>query len=290
MFKVFSGKTITIASAFLCIFLLLGSFINVSAPGIAASVKSGVTVPIIMYHQICSNPSVLGDYAITPEILRNDFEHMKKNNIHPVSFRQLSKYVATGEPLPENPVVISFDDGERSFLTKVLPLLKEYNYPANLNIVGSLVELYSQNGETDDRYAYLNKDDIRLLALEPLVEMGYHSYNLHSLGNRRGMGRLYGESEAYYEKLILEDLSLFKKLFAQLTNTSPTIAAYPYGIRNDKLQNILEANKFTVTLTCRESANTLNVGDDLFELGRFNRPFNLSTSTFFGKIFKANIL
>ena len=59
---------------------------------------------------------------------------------------------------------------------------------------------------------------------------------------------------------------------------------------NDKLQNILEANKFTVTLTCRESTNTLNVGDDLFELGRFNRPFNLSTSTFFGKIFKANIL
>ncbi len=290
MFKVFSARNITITSAFLCAFLLLGSFINVSVPGIAASAKSGVTVPIIMYHQICTNTAVLGDYAITPEMLRDDFEYMKKNNIHPVSFAQLTKYVTVGEPLPKNPVVITFDDGERSFLTKVLPLLREYNYPANINIVGSLVEMYSKNGETDDRYAYLNVDDIKLLSLEPLVEMGYHSYNLHSLGSRRGMGRIYGESEIEYEKLILEDISLFENLFIQLTNTPPVIAAYPYGIRNDKLQNILETNKFTITLTCRESSNTLNVGDDLFELGRFNRPYNLSTQTFFGKIFKQIIL
>lgn len=285
MFRIFSRKHIIIISVYLCVLLLSGSLFNITIPHISASGNAGVTVPIIMYHQVCNNPSVLGDYAITPEVLRNDFEYMKKHNIHPVSFSQLSKYVKFGEALPENPIVLTFDDGERSFLTKVLPLLREYNFPANINIVGALVELYTKNGETDDRYAYLNADDIKLLTNEPLVEIGYHSYNLHSLSNRRGMGSLYGESDKEYEELICTDIEEFNKLFLSLTGSQPVIAAYPFGIRNDKLQNLLQNNNFTVTLTCRESPNTLTVGDDLFELGRFNRPYRISTKTFFESIF-----
>lgn len=285
MFRIFSRKHIIIISVCLCVLLLSGSLFNITFPHISASGNAGVTVPIIMYHQVCSDPSVLGDYAITPEVLRNDFEYMKKHNINPVSFSQLSKYVKFGEALPENPIVLTFDDGERSFLTKVLPLLQEYNFPANINIVGALVELYTKNGETDDRYAYLNADDIKLLTNEPLVEIGYHSYNLHSLSNRRGMGRLYGETDKEYENLICTDIEQFNKLFLSLTDSQPVIAAYPFGIRNDKLQNLLQNNNFTVTLTCRESPNTLTVGDDLFELGRFNRPYRISTKTFFESIF-----
>ncbi len=285
MFKIFSRKHVIITSIVLCSVFLLCSVFNVAVPEIAASAKAGVTVPIIMYHQVCNDPAVLGDYAITPDLLREDFEYMKANGITPVSFAQLISYVKSGGSLPPKPIVLTFDDGERSFLTKVLPLLKEYGYPANVNIVGSLVELYTKNGDTDDRYAYLNEDDIRLLAHEPLVELGYHSHNLHSLSNRRGMGRLYGESDKDYAKLITEDIGYFTTLFKKLTNESPFIAAYPYGIRNDKLQGILEANKFTVTLTCRESTNTITIGGDLLELGRFNRPYRTSTRSFFENIF-----
>ncbi len=285
MFRIFSGKHITTISVILCVFLLFGSIFNIAVPNISASAKAGTAVSIVMYHQICDNPSVLGDYAITPELLREDFEYMKNNNIHPVSFAQLTKYVKTGDALPENPVVITFDDGERSFLTKVLPLLKEFSFPANINIVGSLAELYTENGETDDRYAYLNADDIRLLSQEPLVEIGYHSYNLHSLSNRRGMGRIYGETDPEYEKLILGDIKSFNNFFKTITDSQPTIAAYPYGIRNDTLQELLKSNNFTVTLTCRESPNTLTAGGDLFELGRFNRPYRVSSKTFFESIF-----
>ena len=285
MFRIFSRKHVIITAVILCLGFLFGSLVNVAAPEIAASAKAGVTVPIIMYHQVCTDSSVLGDYAITPRILREDFEYMKANGITPVSFAQLISFVKSGGTLPQNPVVLTFDDGERSFLTKVLPLLKEYNYPANVNIVGSLVELYTKNGDTDDRYAYLNEDDIRLLSQESLVELGYHSYNLHSLSNRRGMGRIYGESDEDYTRLITEDIECFTTLFKRLTNESPFIAAYPYGIRNDTLQGILEASNFTVTLTCRESTNTLTVGGDLLELGRFNRPYRTSTKAFFENIF-----
>ena len=209
MFRIFTYKQLSFLCVLLCLILLGGSAFNVILPNIQTMGTAGIKVPVVMYHQISDNPKILGDYAITPELLRGDFEYMKKHNINPVSFQDLFTYIKTGEKLPENPVVITFDDGERSFLTKVLPLLREYNYPANINVVGSLVALYSQNGDTDDRYAYLNEQDIKLLSTEPLVELGYHSYDMHSLSTRRGMAQLYGESDEIYINKITDDIKKF---------------------------------------------------------------------------------
>ena len=72
----------------------------------------------------------------------------------------------------------------------------------------------------------------------------------------------------------------------QITGEKAIIAAYPYGIRNDTLTDVLKNEGFTVTLTCRETANTLTTGGDLYELGRFNRPYKISEQVFFESIFK----
>ena len=237
-----------------------------------------------MYHQISDNPSIYGDYVIPLSLIESDFQYMKNNNINPVSFKDLADYTKKGTPLPENPVIITFDDGERSFFTKVLPLLEKYGYCANMNIVGALVELYTRNGDTNDKYAYLNDNDVKALAEHPLVELGCHSYNLHSLSGRRGMGKIYGETNEAYEKIIEADLNKFQEKITSLTGSDLEIFAYPYGIRNDFLMSIIKRKGYSVTLTCRESVNKITVGSDLYELGRFNRPYGKSSEKFFKEI------
>lgn len=266
--------------------MLLSAALNALSPYAEVFSKNSVQVPVIMYHQISENPAVLGDYAIPLIILESDFQYFKTKGITPVSFKDLKNYVKLGTALPEKCVVITFDDGERTFLTKVLPLLEKYNYPANVNIVGSLIALYTKNGDTDDRYAYLNEDDIVTLSQSNLVEIGCHSYNLHSLTTRKGMGKLYGESDEDYADLIQEDLALFREQYRRLTGTDPDIMAYPYGIRNDILSEMVKNNNYSVTLTCRETVNTITVGGDLYALGRFNRPYGISSENFFENIFK----
>lgn len=285
MFKIFTFKQLAVISFALCIIMISGAILNTFSPYIPVNAQSSVTVPIIMYHQISEKVSNCGDYTITVKLLREDFQYMKENDIHPVSFKELSEYVKEGKPLPENPIVITFDDGERSFITKVLPLLKEYSYPANVNIVGSLTELYTKNGDTDDRYAYLNAEDIKALSSEPLVEIGCHTYNLHSLGTRRGMSKLKSETQEEYTAMIRNDIKLFQEKFNEITGKKTVYFAYPYGLRNDTALDILKNEKFTVTLTCRESSNTISVGGDLYELGRFNRPYGKSSHIFFKSIF-----
>ena len=267
--------------------MLLGSLLNCISPYTAVfASQAGVEIPIIMYHQISENKSIWGDYVIPFSVLEEDFEYMKGNNITPVSFEQLQLFVEKGKKLPKNPIIMTFDDGERSFLTKVLPLLEEYGYPANMNIVGSLVALYTKNGETDDKYAYLNAGDIKILVENELVTIGYHSYNLHSLSGRRGMGKIHGEREEDYKNLIYNDIEKFNTYYERITGEKTEIIAYPYGIKNETLKTIVREKGFKITLTCREETNKISVGSSLEELGRFNRPYGKSSESFFDKIYK----
>ncbi len=283
MFKIFTYKHLAITAFILSVIMLAAAAINTAAPVCVLSGNS-VNLPIIMYHQISENKAIWGDYVIPFSLLREDFQYLKENNITPVSLKQVEDFLKNGSPLPDKPVVLTFDDGEKSFLTKVVPLLEEYNYPANINIIGSLVALYTENGETDDRYAYLNEADITELAENPLVELGCHTYNLHSLSTRRGMGKMQGENEAQYKKAITEDFNNFNNLFYKLTGKHPEILAYPYGIRNDLLLTMAKNAGFKITLTCRESVNSLKPGDSPYELGRFNRPYGEACKDFFTKI------
>lgn len=264
--------------------MLSGAAFSAVSPYVPVFAQPSVSVPIIMYHQISEKESSCGDYTIPLTLLRDDFQYMKDNKFHPVSFQQLSEYVKTGKNLPENPIIITFDDGERSFITKVLPLLEEFSYPANVNVVGSLVDLYTKNGETDDRYAYLNENDIKKLSSNPLVEIGCHTYNLHSLNTRRGMTKLQNESNEEYEQFIRNDIELFQEKLYELTGKKALCFAYPFGMRSDTILEILKDEGFTVTLTCRESTNTVTAGGELYELGRFNRPYGKSSENFFQNI------
>ena len=286
MFKTFTFRQLIILSIFLCLILLFSAFLNIIAPAVTANTQGSVAVPIVMYHHICDKPSLWGDYVISSDDLENDFIYFKEQGITPISFAQLKNFVLTGEALPQKCIILTFDDGQKSFLTKALPLLEKYSYPANVNIVGSLTQLYTQNGETNDCYAYLNTEDVKYLNTHPLVEIGCHSFDFHTLGKRRGAARLRNENIDDYKNIILSDISLFNDFYHTATQDKTVIYAYPYGIRNDIILETLKEHNFTVTLTCREAVNHISQGAHLYELGRFNRPHGISREQFFKKLFE----
>ena len=284
MYKIITFRTLSIISVIICILMIFSSVTNTFLPVLAVFKETQKEVLIIMYHQISENSSLWGDYVIPEKLLISDFEYLKNNGFTAVKIKDLIEFSNGKKDLPDKSVVITFDDGQRSFLTKVVPLLEKYNFPANINIVGSLIDLYTENGETDDRYAYLNWNDLKILAQHPLVEIGHHSYNFHSLGLRRGMGKIYGESNSAYSEIIKTDIETLNDKLLSNIGFVPFIMAYPYGIKNKTLEEIVKSEGFSVTLSCRESVNKISVGDELFDLGRFNRPYKYSANTFFTEI------
>lgn len=286
MYKIITYKKLVIFSAILCFVMIFSAVANTFLPVISVFKEKKQEVLILMYHQVSENSSLWGDYVIPASLLKEDFEYLKNNNYTPIKIKDILDFTKGTKKLPEKAVVITFDDGQRSFLTKVVPLLEEYNYPAVVNIVGALTDLYTENGETNDKYAYLNWNDIKTLSQNPLVEIGHHSYNFHSLGYRRGMGKIYGESNSAYSEIIKTDIEKLNEKLLSNIGERPYILAYPYGIRNDTLLEIAKDENFPVTLSCRESINKISVGDELFELGRFNRPYGKSSDVYFESIIK----
>lgn len=286
MFAVFTYKRLAVMVIAVCALLIIGAVLSAFSP-VATVMKSGEKrLMVIMYHQISENKKLWGKYVLPESVLEEDFLYMKENGYTPVSIDELLLFADGKWTLPEKPVLITFDDGQRSFLTKVVPLLEKYKYPAVVSVVGSLIDLYTENGDTDDRYAYLNWDDISALSKCEYVELGNHSYNMHSLGERRGMGMIKGESTEDYLNIVEKDIDMLQNDIYEHTGIKMRVLAYPYGIRNDNLLELAKEKGFSVTLTCREITDILASGENLYELGRFNRPYGISSKSFFEERYK----
>lgn len=284
MYKILTYKNIALVSVVVSLLMIFTAVSNTFLPVISVFSEEQREVIILMYHQVSENTSLWGKSVIPMAVLKEDFEYIKNNGFNVVKIKDVIAFCNGEKDLPQKALVITFDDGQRSFLTKVVPLLEEYNFPAVINIVGALTDLYTENGETDDRYAYLNWNDIKTLVENPLVEIGHHSYNFHSLGYRRGMGKIYGESNSAYLEIMKADIETLNKKLLSNIGEVPYIFAYPYGIKNDTLSELIKNEGFSVTLSCRESVNKLKKGEPTFELGRFNRAYGKSSNTFFSEI------
>ena len=145
MYKILTFRTLCVISVIICILMIFSSVANTFLPVLAVFKETQKEVLIIMYHQISENSSLWGDYVIPENLLVSDFEYLKNNGFTAVKIKDLIDFTNGKKDLPDKSVVITFDDGQRSFLTKVVPLLEKYNFPANVNIVGSLIDLYTEN-------------------------------------------------------------------------------------------------------------------------------------------------
>lgn len=246
---------------------------------------SGVAVPILMYH------SILGyyrdnDYCLTAQQFEGDLAWLKAHGYETVFVSDLAAYVLEGAPLPEKPVVVTLDDGFLNGLTTVLPLLEQYDMKAVISVVGSYTERAVAEDDPNPNYAYLTWADIRTLSASGRVEIGSHTYDLHSLdGGRMGAGKAPGEAAADYQAALGEDLEQLQTLLTERSGVTPTTFAYPYGATCPEALPVLRDLGFTAALTCEEQINYLTGNPaQLFALGRFNRPANLTTEDFMARV------
>ena len=111
-----------------------------TAGGTAACAQEELRLPIVMYHDLTSNPLEQDDYTLSLEQLEQDLIAFEEHGFTPVSLSSVLRYVLDGGALPEKPVLLVFDDGYHSFFTGALPLLLEHRAPAVVSVIGREAE------------------------------------------------------------------------------------------------------------------------------------------------------
>ncbi len=241
-------------------------------------------LPVIMYHSVYG--SIPQEYVVTPQQLESDLKWLKDNGYTAVSAEEVSDHAHGISTLPERAVMITFDDGCYNNLSKALPLLEKYDMKAVVSIVGRYTDEYAPADAHCDAYSYLTWDDISELVKSGRIEIGNHTYDMHSLkGIRKGCSKADGETDSEYRKNLKSDLQLLQNEILSHIGTAPKVFAYPFGcVSREGLPVIRELN-FEMTLTCREGANYITRDTDcLMGIFRYNRSGLCSTNEFMCRI------
>jgi len=250
--------------------------IALTLPGYTHAITpEAVEVPIIMYHKVTKDRAQLGKFAITPEEFEGDLQFLQDSAFTPVTMADLIRFVHEDGDLPDQPVVLSFDDGYFGDYRYVFPLVQTYDMPIVSSIIGKVTDEYTAEGRQDIIYPHLLWTQLAEMTASGLVEVQNHSYDLHKASRGvSGAMRRRGESEPDYKARLSADLMKLQARAKEMLGVAPTTFTYPFGAKSDGTDTILKELGFQASLMTEGKRNVLTRGDEgcLFSLGRIIRP------------------
>lgn len=159
-------------------------------------------VPFLMYHSISASKNAkFHPFAVPPERFAEHLAYLSEHGYTPLTVTDYRQARAGDDSLwPEQPVVLTFDDGFGDFFTAALPLLQRYKFPATLYVTTTFV------GETA-RWLRRERESMRpMMTWEQIVqvdrsgiECGGHSHTHRQLDTL-------GETEVRDEVVRCKDL------------------------------------------------------------------------------------
>ena len=225
-------------------------------------------IPVFLYHivklelQEGDNPEMV----VTTEDFERDLKFLKDNGYTSIDLKTLkAHYEGEDVKLPKKPFLITFDDGYLSNYEYAYPLLKEYDTGA---VIYTIVWSVGR-----DKFILNDKDIIphftwqqaKEMVESGLIELGSHSYDLHNPGGPSyghevasgyGVEIMEGESQEDYYNRIYQDIEKSKIIMEENLGLAVTSFAYPYGIYNDQVVQILKDLNFeTAFITESEEAD-----------------------------------
>jgi peptidoglycan/xylan/chitin deacetylase (PgdA/CDA1 family) len=242
-----------------------------------------------MYHGLVhNNKKIENKFFIDDELFRKDIKFLKHNGYNSVGVNDLINFVHNDVPLPEKSIMVMFDDGYLNNFLYAFPIIKEENFKAVFSPIGKCVEDYSEIKDRNPYYAHANWNDIREMSNSGLVEIQNHSYNMHSIGKRKGCKKMRFESDDEYKKKFKSDVLKFQSVFQDNLGKTPEAFVYPFGATCHESENILKELGFKATFSCEGKINTITSGDpdSLYRLGRIIRPNKIESEKYFKKYLK----
>ena len=247
--------------------ILLCIFVLWPVAGQTQAAAPGVQYVSIAFHDIVDDPAMLSDDAITSDRLVAFFEWMKGNGWTAVSLDDIERAGRGGKPLPPRAVLLTFDDGYRSFYTRVFPLLLAYRMPAVSGLVGAWMDAPMEaevlyNDKTVPRRNFISWVEAREMQASGLVEFASHSYDLHRtvIGNPQGnampsavtreyrSGSGYEDAASYRARLDV-DARRISALLTRELGRAPRAWIWPYGRYSEDGIAAVKAAGFRFSMT-----------------------------------------
>jgi peptidoglycan/xylan/chitin deacetylase (PgdA/CDA1 family) len=222
-----------------------------------------LVLPILMYHHLqpvaASATALLRGLTVTPTEFEAQAEYLERHRYHTITFAELVAYLNDRAGLPENPIILTFDDGWREDYTVAFPVLQKHC------LTGTFFPPIKWIGQTA---TVLTWDEIMEMSAGGM-EFGSHTLNHHLLANQT--------ADEIHEQLRGSKAILEARL------GKPVVAlAYPANSFNALVESIAEDEGYGVALTT--NAGIYQNTNELFSLHRTAIRFVDTLEAFASKI------
>jgi len=209
------------------LFLLIGCVLMRSAPG----------VPVLNYHQVeekNGNPLTLW-----PDQFETQMSYLADEGYTSITIDEMMDALENGTPLPDKPVIITFDDGYADNYEYAYPILKKYGFKATIFLIYDFTNAYPN---------YLTWDQIN-----EMKESGLIRFESHTM-THANLAELTSTDELRHEIADSHDL-LSDKLGYDMH-----YIAYPGGRVNAEIEEITRAAGYRGGFTVHYGLSTPEEG------------------------------
>ena len=183
-------------------------------------------VPILMYHEIAAASATTSRLAVEPDAFAGQLAHLHNQGFTTMTAAGLAATLADPAlPLPDRPIVLTFDDGFADFQDAALPLLQRYGFTGTLFVTTGWIQDAGPWSSGSRPGRMLSWKQIAEAA-DVGIEIGAHSHKhpeLDQLPNR------HVREELRTSKAQLED---------RLGRAVPGMA-YPFGYSSARVRQVV---------------------------------------------------
>ena len=164
--------------------------------------------------------------------------YLKREGYHVITLRQFLEFATLRRQLPQKTVVLTFDDGWKSFRELAYPILKELGFPATLFIytdfIGARIALSWPE-------------------LKDLAQEGF-DIQAHSKSHE-DMRRKATESDEEYNRRMQAELVQPLAILQARVGQPVRILAYPYGAHDEEVVKRVRDAGYVAALDVRRQGN-----------------------------------
>lgn len=212
---------------------------------------------ILMYH---SFDDVDWPYGVAPSVIKRQMEHLiKHKNIVPLA--DVIEFTQSKKSIPDNVVAVTIDDGYADTYEVFFPLAKKYKIPFTLFLTTDL-----SRQQTFGNLPRPTWEQLREMNDSGLMTIGLHGHTHKDFVS------------VVKSNLVSPEIEESENLLEKEFDLSPKVAAYPWGIYNNEVIDVLKDRGYVAA--CSIHSGPVSVGDDPYRLRRVEVSRHISMIMF----------